>query len=49
MNPAPIDEVVDLLRTLRLRHMRAAAPEIMATAKAQRWDTGRSDARTALR
>ena len=38
MNPAPIDEVVDLLRTLRLPHMRAAAPELLATAKAQRWD-----------
>ncbi len=38
MNPAPIDEVVDLLRTLRLPHMRAAAPELLATAKAQRWE-----------
>ena len=38
MNPAPIDEVVDLLRILRLPHMRAAAPELLATAKAQRWD-----------
>ena len=38
MNPAPIDEVVDLLRTLRLPHMRAAVPELLATAKAQRWD-----------
>ncbi len=36
MTPAPIDEVVDLLRTLRLPHMRAAAPELLATAKAQR-------------
>ena len=38
MNPAPIDEVVDLLRVLRLPHMRAAAPELLATAKAQRWE-----------
>ena len=38
MNPAPIDEVVDLLRALRLPHMRAAAPELLATAKAQRWE-----------
>ena len=38
MIPAPIDEVVDLLRTLRLPHMRAAAPDLLATAKAQRWD-----------
>ena len=36
MNPAPIDEVVDLLRALRLPHMRAAAPDLSATAKAQR-------------
>ena len=32
------DEVVDLLRQLRLPHMRAHAPELLATAKAQRWD-----------
>ena len=38
MNPAPIDEVVDLLRALRLPHMRAAAPDLLATAKAQRWE-----------
>ena len=38
MTAAPIDEVVDLLRTLRLPHMRAAAPELLATAKAQRWE-----------
>jgi DNA replication protein DnaC len=35
---APIDEVVDLLRTLRLPHMRNAAPDLLATAKAQRWE-----------
>lgn len=34
----PIDEVVDLLKTLRLPHMRTAAPELLATAKAQRWE-----------
>lgn len=38
MTAAPIDEVVDLLRTLRLPHMRTAAPELLATAKAQRWE-----------
>ena len=38
MSGAPIDEVVDLLRTLRLPHMRTAAPELLATAKAQRWE-----------
>jgi DNA replication protein DnaC len=38
MTAAPIDEVVDLLRTLRLPHMRNAAPELLATAKAQRWE-----------
>ncbi len=35
---APIDEVVDLLRQLRLPHMRNTAPDLLATAKAQRWD-----------
>lgn len=34
----PIDEVVDLLRALRLPHMRNSAPELLATAKAQRWE-----------
>ena len=38
MSAAPIDEVLDLLRTLRLPHMRAAAPHLLATAKAQRWE-----------
>jgi DNA replication protein DnaC len=33
-----VDEVVDLLRQLRLPHMRATAPDLLATAKAQRWD-----------
>jgi DNA replication protein DnaC len=33
-----IDEVVGLLRALRLPHMRAHAPEVLATAKAQRWE-----------
>ena len=35
---SPIDEVVDLLRQLRLPHMRRHAPEVLATAKAQRWE-----------
>lgn len=35
---APVEEVVDLLRQLRLPHMRRAAAELLATAKAQRWD-----------
>jgi DNA replication protein DnaC len=34
----PVDEVVDLLRGLRLPHMRRTAPELLATAKAQRWE-----------
>lgn len=34
----PIDEVVDLLRQLRLPHMRRQAPDVLATAKAQRWE-----------
>ena len=36
--PQVIDEVVDRLRTLRLPHMRKAAPELLRTAKSQRWD-----------
>ena len=34
----PVDEVVDLLRQLRLPHMRRHAPDVLATAKAQRWE-----------
>jgi len=33
-----VDEVVDLLRQLRLPHMRHHAPDVLATAKAQRWE-----------
>lgn len=33
---APIDQVVDLLRQLRLPHMRRQAPDLLVTAKAQR-------------
>ena len=32
------DEVIDLLRQLRLPHMRRHAPDVLATAKAQRWE-----------
>lgn len=35
---APIDEVVELLKVLRLPHMRRHAPDMLATAKAQRWE-----------
>lgn len=35
---APVDETVELLKALRLPHMRRAAPELLATAKAQRWE-----------
>jgi len=35
---AAVDEVVELLKTLRLPHMRRHAPDVLATAKAQRWD-----------
>lgn len=40
MTPAtsPVDEVVGLLRELRLPHMRGAAADLLATAKTQRWD-----------
>lgn len=34
----PVDATVELLRELRLPHMRAAAPDLLATARAQRWD-----------
>jgi DNA replication protein DnaC len=37
-NTTPIDEVIDLLRQLRLPHMRRSAADLLATAKAQRWD-----------
>lgn len=35
---APAEEVVDLARALRLPHIRKTAPELLATAKAQRWE-----------
>jgi len=35
---APVEEVVALLKTLRLPHMRRHAPDVLATAKAQRWE-----------
>ncbi len=38
MSQTPIDEVIDLLKDLRLPHMRAAAADLLATAKAQRWE-----------
>ena len=36
--PQPIDEVVKQLRTLRLPYMRRVAPELLRTARSQRWD-----------
>jgi DNA replication protein DnaC len=37
--PPPLDDGLDqLLRRMRLPHMRRLAPEVIATAKAQRWD-----------
>ena len=38
MTASPVDDVVDLLKALRLPHMRAAAPDLLATARAQRWE-----------
>jgi DNA replication protein DnaC len=38
MTAPVVDEVVDLLRQLRLPHMRRHAPDVLATAKAQRWE-----------
>src|SRR5512144_1378109 len=37
--PPPLDPDLEaLLRRMRLPHIRRAAPEVLATAKAQRWD-----------
>ena len=36
--PALPEELLSLLRRMRLPYVRAAAPEVLATAKAQRWD-----------
>lgn len=36
--PALPDELTGLLRRMRLPYLRAAAPEVCATARAQRWD-----------
>ncbi len=36
-NPVP-EELLRLTRRLRLPYLRAHAPEVIATAKAQRWD-----------
>jgi len=36
--PALPDELTALVRRMRLPYLRAAAPEVIATAKAQRWD-----------
>jgi DNA replication protein DnaC len=38
VSAAPIDEVVDLARSLRLPHVRREAPELLQSAKAQRWE-----------
>ena len=37
--PPPLpDELTAVLRRMRLPYVRAAAPEVLATARAQRWD-----------
>ena len=36
--PALPDELTAVLRRMRLPYVRAAAPEVLATARAQRWD-----------
>ena len=39
MTPPPLpDELTAALRRMRMPYLRAAAPEVLATAKAQRWD-----------
>ena len=35
---AAVEEVIDLLRQLRLPHMRSHAPDLLATARSQRWE-----------
>jgi DNA replication protein DnaC len=35
---SPVEEVVELLKALRLPHMRRQAAELLTTAKAQRWE-----------
>ena len=36
--PALPDELTALLRRMRLPYLRNAAPDVLATARAQRWD-----------
>src|SRR4051812_37695075 len=36
--PAVPDELTAVLKRMRLPYVRAAAPEVLATARAQRWD-----------
>jgi DNA replication protein DnaC len=36
--PALPEELLLVLRRMRLPYVRAAAPEVLATARAQRWD-----------
>jgi DNA replication protein DnaC len=36
--PTPVEEVIELLKELRLPHMRRHAPDLLTTAKAQRWE-----------
>ncbi len=38
--PAVPDELTAVLKRMRLPYVRAAAPEVLATARAQRWDPG---------
>ena len=38
MSAAQLDDVIALCRRLRLRYIREQAPDLLVTAKAQRWD-----------
>ena len=38
MTPNTIDDIISQLRILRLPHMRRIAPDLLATAKIQRWE-----------
>ncbi|RKE05119.1 hypothetical protein BX266_7379 [Streptomyces sp. TLI_171] len=43
--PARPEELDKLMRRMRLPYLRRAAPDVLATARAQRWDSGGTDDR----
>jgi hypothetical protein len=42
--PAPPEDLEKILRRMRLPYLRKAAPDVLATARAQRWDPAKSSA-----